>query len=446
LTRLRTLIRDASPAALTLACAVPFVFLHPHYQVHLAFGQVDVDLSDLAILAAVVAAALSGLRAGFGPLRAGRNVWLASAGFLVLILVSIAWAKAADSGYSISTNLVSALKFVEYAFLAPAVPLALRRPGDRRAFYWAVAAWSIVVTAVAALQFLGVLDQFRGHDPLDREPSILGEHDFAAFSGGALGFGFAWILLRRERALGVVGTATGGLGLALAAAIDSVTGMWASAIVLAAVGRRTGNGTVRRLGALAAVAIVVTVAAFSLRGHAVGAFMRFLGIRPNTHASSGNVQTWSQRVVLGYIGVEIFLHHPLAGVGWQESKRPHAFDPFLAGAREHWGKSQPPESFPSPQHMWGVQDGIIQTAADLGAIGLALLVAIGWSTARLAIGVGRRAPPELLFELLAVCTWLIVGIAVFAGSGLLPGLTVDAQLWLGLGLVVALDSSRTRTG
>ena len=64
-------LREASPAALVVACAVPFVFLHPHYQPHVDFGQVDVDLTDLAILAAALAALWDGFRRGWEPLRAG---------------------------------------------------------------------------------------------------------------------------------------------------------------------------------------------------------------------------------------------------------------------------------------------------------------------------------------------------------------------------------------
>ncbi len=146
------------------------------------------------------------------------------------------------------------------------------------------------------------------------------------------------------------------------------------------------------------------------------------------------MQTWTQRVLLGYIGAEIWLHHPVVGVGWQESMRPHAFDPYLPGARKHFAKKQPPIAFPSPQHMWGVQNGVIQTLADLGIVGLLLLAWIVWQAFRVA----GRAPPDRHFDLIAICGWLIVGFAVFTGTGLLAGEPSNAQLWLGLGLLVSL--------
>jgi hypothetical protein len=88
--------------------------------------------------------------------------------------------------------------------------------------------------------------------------------------------------------------------------------------------------------------------------------------------------------------------------------------------------------------MWGVQNGIVQTLADLGVAGLLLLAAIVWQAFRLA----GRAPPDRRFDLIAVCGLLIVGFAVFTGTGLLAGRPDDSQLWLGLGLLASLTNGR----
>lgn len=443
MTRLRALIKDASALARVTACAVPLIFLHPHYQAHLAAGQVDVDLSDLAILAVVLAGIWSGLHNGFGPLAAGRRVWLATSAFLAVVVISTVWAQHADPAYALSSHVVSALKFVEYAFLAPAAALTLRRPADRRIFWLAAAIWAAVVTAIAVLQFVGALSQFRGRHPLDREPSYLGEHDFAAFSGALLSLAFAALLLRTRRRLGMLAGVAGGLGVGIAAAIDAVAGMWLAALALWAVARGRVAVTAQRTLALIAIAAIVTGAAFALRGSAVASFMRFLGVRPSSEQTAAHVQTWTQRVLLGYIGVEIWLNHPVLGVGWQESKEAHSYMPVLPAARKHFGGSQPPYAFPSPEHEWGVQNGVIQVLADLGLVGLALLLVLAWQVVRLVLRAIPRAPP---FELLSACGWLVVGAAVFVGTGLLPGLTVDAQLWLGIGVVVALNDSLTSDG
>jgi hypothetical protein len=49
----------------------------------------------------------------------------------------------------------------------------------------------------------------------------------------------------------------------------------------------------------------------------------------------------------------------------------------------------------------------------------------------------------VVYELLVAVGWIVVGFAVFTGTGLLAGESVDAQLWIAVGLVVALKTSLT---
>ncbi len=428
-----------------LAGAVPFVFLHPHYQPHVAFGQVDVDLSDLAILAAALAALADGRVRGWRPLYAGRTIWPPFVAFLALLALSLLWARAEDPHYSVGHHLVSASKFVEYAVLAPAAALALRTRADRRAFLWAVALWTAFLALIAALQFLGLVDEFEGRRPEQREPSYIGIHDLGAISGAALAFLFAALVLPPVRRRAAVAGIAGGFGVALAAALDAVGGMVVSAVAIWGLARgRTRVGAARTV-AMAAVCAVVAVAAVTLRSSSIVSFLRFLGVKPNNAATSEHVQTYAQRVLLSYIGVRIWLGHPVLGVGWQESHEPHSFEPILPAARRHF-RSQPPYAFPSRAHEWGVQNGIVQTLADLGVVGLILLALTFAAAFRLLVRVLRRGPPDEARAALLVTSWLIVGIAVFAGTGLLPGLAVDAQLWLGLGLAAALHHSLAPDG
>ncbi len=438
-------LREASPAALVVACAVPFVFLHPHYQPHVAFGRVDVDLSDLAILAAALAALWDGFRRGWAPLRAGRSIWPWAAAFLVLLVVSLSWARYEDHQYALGNHLVSALKFCEYAVLAPAAALALRTRADRRAFYWAVALWTAFLVLIAALQFLGLVDEFQGRRPEQREPSYIGIHDLGALAGGALSFLFAALVIPPARARELVAGIAGGFGVALAAALDAVGGMIVAAAAIWGLARSRGPVSLRRTLALAGVCALVTLGAVTLRSSSIVSFFRFLGIKPNNAQTSGHVQTYAQRILLSYIGVEIWLKHPIVGAGWQESHQPHSFEPVLPAAHRRF-HSQPAYAFPSRDHEWGVQNGVVQTLADLGVVGLLLLAATFAAAFRLLVRVLRRGPPDDARESLAVVGWLIVGIAVFTGTGLLPGLAVDAQLWLGLGLAAALNHSLTQAG
>jgi hypothetical protein len=445
LTRLRALIGDASPAALVLAVAVPFVFLHAHYQPHLAAGQVDVDLTDLAILAAALAGLWDGLRRGWRPLRAGLTIWPPLAGFLVLIVLSLAWARYGDPHYVLGSHLVSALKFCEYAVLAPAAALALRARADRRVFFWAVALWASFLALVAALQFLGVVNEFEGRRPVQREPSYIGIHDLGAFAGAGLSMLFAAIVLAPVKARARIAGIAGAVGVALAAAFDAVGGMVVAAAAIWVVARRRGRISVPRTAALAGVCALVVIAAILLRSSSIVSFMRFLGVKANNQQTSGHVQSYAQRVMLGYIGVRIWLNHPVVGAGWQESQLPHSFAPILPAAHRRF-HSQPAYAFPAPQHEWGVQNGIVQTLADLGVVGLLLLAATFAAAFRLLVRVARRGPPDLARSALAATGWLILAIAVFTGTGLLAGAVVDAQLWLGLGLAAALNETLTSDG
>ena len=429
-----------APAAVALALAVPLVFLHPHYQPSFTVGPLTADLSDLAILVAVLGAAASAWRDGIEPLRNARAVWLPLVAFCVFLLASLLWARHDDPQYVLSDHLVSALKFVEYVFLAAAVPLALRSDKDRRTFFWAVAIWSAFLTLIALLQFVGVVNEFKGRRPQQREPSYIGVHDLGAFSGAALSFAFASILLGGRRGLARAAGVSGAVGVALAAALDSVGGMLLTAVAGIGLARRRSTLTLPRALAVAGICAVVTIAAVTLRGPAIKSFLRFLGVAPATKEETRDIQTYAQRTLLAYIGVRVWLDHPVLGAGWQESAEPHAFEPHLAQAHARF-RNAAPQAFPSPDHKWGVQNGIVQTLADLGIVGALLLAATLGAALRLLLRVATRGPPALSWAALAGIGWLFFAFAVFTGSGLLPGIPVDALLWLAVGLAVALHNS-----
>lgn len=438
------MLRRASPAALVLALAVPFVFLHPVYQVSVTAGPLTADLSDFAILATVVAALVDGVRRGFRPLHRHRAIWIPVVCFALLILASFAWARRFDASYALQDHLVSAAKFLEYMCLAGAAPLALRDEDDRRVFLWTILGWSSFLSLIAVLQFLGFVHQFNGRRPVTREPSYIGHHDLGGFSGAALSAGFAAILLGLRRRLGAVGLVSGAFGIAIAAALDSVGGMLLTAATMIVLARRRVRLSWPRVGGVAVVCVVVSLGAVTLRSAAIKDFLRFLGVSPETKAQQ-DIQTYAQRTVLMYIGLQIFVHHPLLGVGWQESREPKAFRPYLASARKAFPKAAP-ASFPSNRNLWGIQNGLLQTLADLGVAGGIVLLAILASAVRLLVRVAARGPPELAWWAITTFGFLIFAVAVFTGSGLLPGLPVDALLWLSVGLAASLDNSLSGAG
>jgi O-antigen ligase len=412
---------------LVLAAALPLLFLHRQYQPSVTTGGVTLTLADLGLVAVVVAAFATALRDGCAPLARARVVWLALALFAVWMFASLAWARHGDAAYALGSHVVSAGKFLEFMLLAPAVPLILRRPGDRRVFFVAFVAWSSFLTIVAILQFLGVVNEFEGRRSLQREPSYVGVHELGAISGAALSLAFVAIVLGRWRRSSLAPLLAGGVGVALAAALDSVGGIAAAAATVWAVARTREPVPLRRVGALVAIVVAVAIAAVSLRGSAVTAFLEFLGVRAQTE-NAQNVQTYAHRTLLGYIGVKIWLDHPIVGAGWQESELPAAFTPHLAAAHRRF-PTEPAQAFPAPAHEWGVQNGIIQTLADLGVVGLALLLAGLAGAFRLALRAGALVAPA----------WLWVAFAVFTGTGLLAGASVNVLLWLAVGLAVSVD-------
>lgn len=414
---------------MVLAAALPLIFLHKQYQPVFGIGTIDVTAADVAIAAVVVAAAHQGRRHGLQPLRATRAVWISLAAFLAWLAASLVWARRIDPSYALGSHVVSAGKFIEYALLAPALPLLVRRARDACVPFQALLIWSSFLTVVAALQFLGLLDEFEGRRPLQREPSYVGIHELGAVSGAVLVTAFVALVASRWRRTSTWAAAAGGFGVAFAAALDSIGGLAAAAASVWLLVRSRRVIPVRRTVALAGMVIAVAVAAVALRGTAVTAFLEFVGVRKEAEATRNHVQSYAHRTLLGYIGLRIWLDHPVAGVGWQESREPASFTPQLERAHARF-PDEPAEAFPSRDHPWGVQNGVIQTLADLGCVGLALLLATLLTAARTSIRAARQGSGLALTAI----GWLWVSFAVFTGVGLLAGTPIDALLWLSVGL------------
>jgi hypothetical protein len=174
---------------------------------------------------------------------------------------------------------------------------------------------------------------------------------------------------------------------------------------------------------------VITAGTALMRGEALTRFAEFVGIR-DENGDTG-VESYAQRTLLAYIGAKIWLDHPVVGVGWQASDDEFAYGPHLADARKRF-PDEPAEAFPSPERPWGVQNAYVQTLADLGLVGLAVLAALGW--AAVAAGrAGARASPLALVGLL----WLLVAAGIWIGVGLVPGIPLAALTWIGLGLAIS---------
>jgi hypothetical protein len=442
-------LRGAAVAwpALVPCIAFPFLFLHVDYQPGLDIGigstTIGVELSDLAALAVAAAAVVAGLREGWQPLRASRGLWLAASAFLGVIAFGTIYGALRPEAYAFTTHIVTAAKFGEYALLAPAVPLLIRRPASAYPLLWTVAGWSVCATGVGVLQFAGVVEAFDGVR-LQREPSFVGIHDFSALSGAALAIALALVVAgdnrRGSRALALVGGVSGALGLALAGAVTGVAGF--AAATVAALAIAAGRGRVDARRAVAAFTVVVLVAAgvLLIRGGEAERSLRAMGLGPEPTKQRG-VESFQERTLLGYIGLRIFRDHPIAGVGWQGSHEESSYGPYLAAAHRRYPNA-PEIAFPSPAHSWGVQNAYLETLSDLGLTGALALLALLATAITSGLRSALRAPPVSLPPTLIGLLWLLVACGVWNGLGLVAGIPNEALTWLALGMIGAAAAWR----
>ena len=440
-TRLRTLVDRDAAGALVLTASIPFLFLHERYQPDLAVAvgstTLDIRLSDVAVLAVVAAAVVVARRTGLDRLRAGRALWISGIALLAWLAFELARpASLHDSQFS--EDAVTLSKLCEYALLAAAVPLLVRRATDLALLAGGLVVWSAVATGVALLQFFG-LDIFDAWNAGWRQPSFLGHHDLAALSALALALAVAAIAASRARIpaapLFAVALASGVLGLVVAGSVAAAAGLAAGALAVWVAARRRHGVSAGRVIALVAVVLAVAGGVSAVRGDALADFLRFLGVRGDTRPVG--VESYSQRTVLAYIGLRIFRDNPVAGVGWQRSSRPEVFEPYVPDARRRF-PNVVELAFPAEGREWGVQNLYIQMAADAGVIGLALTLAVGAAGLLLAWRAAARAPTPWAAGagLLVLCALLTLA-GEWASLGIVAGIPLQAATCLALGLAAA---------
>ena len=335
-------------------------------------------------------------------------------------------------------HLVSFLKFGEYALLAPAIPLLVRRGQDLTIVLGSLVLWSVVATTVALVQFFGV-DVFDAWNPGWRQPSFLGHHDLAALSAVVVGLAVAAILCGTRRLpsprLFAVALAAGALGLIVAGSLAAAGGFALGAAAAAFVARGRFEPSRRRILALVAVVAVIGAGVTAIRADSLEEFVRFLGISEERQPEG--VETYSQRTVLAYIGIRIWEDNPIVGVGWQRSARAEVFEPYLADARARF-PDVVDHAFPAPGREWGVQNLYVQILADAGLVGLVLLLAVGVGGAVLAWRTVVHAPrPWAAGVGVATICGLLTLAGEWASLGIVAGIPILAATCVLLGLAAA---------
>ena len=421
-----------APRALLVAAAIPLLFLHSEFQpsVSARIGGTSVDayLSDFAVLAVVVAALAVAVRDGLAPLAPARFLWLVAGAFFVWLFFGVAWGRHTTPGYPTSTHFVTALKFLEYALLAPAVVLLLRTRDDLLAAFWSFAVWSCCATGVGIAEFFGADVGAKGTVG-HRQASFLSSADFAALSAASLLLGLLALglpRLRFPRALGVVAAVTGVLGTIVAGAVASVLGIATALVLVGAVAVWRREVPARGALVVATVAAVAAAGVVVIRGHDLGAFARFLGAsKQQTTEPQTKVQTYAHRTLLVWIGYRIWRDHPLLGVGWEGSAEPGAFVRYLPAAHDRF-PNEAPLAFPSaaPGRRYGVQNVWVQALADLGVVGCLLWASVFAAAAWLAV----RSHALVALAWTGLLVWL------WSAQGFVAGIPLDALTWLAFGL------------
>ena len=429
---------------MAFAALVPLVFLHRTYQPSLTVdvGSTDatVSLSDLAVLGCGAVAGVVAARRGFAPLRRGLPVLLLGGAWLALVLLSTFYGAAIGDQYRFATHLVTALKLCEYALLAVAAPLVIRRAEELLPLLVTLTLWSAAASVGAVLQFLGLVNELEGRRPGQREPSFVGLHDLAALSGATLAIALTAIALgspgRRDRVLAGVAGVSGAVGLVLSGALAGFVGLVAAAAAIAGLSALRRALTAGRAAALAGVVLVVAAGIFALREGDMRAFLRFLGVQPARDTETFAGESYVQRLVLGYIGTRIFLDQPVLGAGWQATSEEETYGPYVPDARRRYPDA-PPLAFPSPEHPWGVQNAYLQAAAELGAVGLLVFLGVFAAGLLVAGRAAARAPPATARAAAVPILWLLVTMGVWLGLGLVAGIPLVGLHWLALGLAAA---------
>jgi O-Antigen ligase len=417
-------LRSPRFALFLLAVALTLVRARDLPAVDVGFGSTSaaVTPADLVLGALAVAAVLSLLRNGTP--RAAWPTILAAAAFIALLLGTAA----ANGAYAF----VSGVKLTELAALALAAIAFLRSRAQLEALADLLIIFGIAADIYAAVEFVA--------NGGGRQPSFLGEHDFAALATLPVLYGLCLLYEGSAAKRAWTAIVVGSIGCVLGAALASLVGFYLGSALLMVVRAARRRLTLQQAVATLAVVAVVTAGTLTIRAGSLGFLQSWFGkppSRPGQYASS-----WSQRLIYVYVGGRMFLAHPILGTGWWSDVPPSEWARYLPDARRHFS-DQPPRYFPPADRPFIPQQTYDEILYELGLVGaavfLALLVALGQRAAEAA-----RTSADAV-EASLPGAWLAASIGALAGEGLFGGTAVAATFWLTAGVIVALAPVRLRT-
>ena len=327
-------------------------------------GAIDLTPLDVFYVALVIAVALAFLsRSEEGASRPRADVGQRAIWIFVLVLgigiLAVYWR---DPG-AVSGSFVSWFRLAQTVTLMSLIPAIVKTRDDLALVLRVVALSGFVSLLLAVNGLTGARDAISG---IERAGTFL--------SSNSVGLLAAMLLL-----------------LALHSPVPSATWQRIGLGVMAVFGMVASKS----IGSLIAVAVVLTVAGFSsrspgvrVREHAlfplvirvlaVGVVLMDLALVLRPESLPGRLEftssTTMHRVLVGAAGLEIFRHHPVIGVGWQQSSKPEYIgDPEINRALGRRFPDAYPHLFPDVRPT-SVHNLYIQTLAEAGIIGFIVLM------------------------------------------------------------------------
>jgi O-antigen ligase len=311
------------------------------------------------------------------PLRGGPVLVFLGYTGLTLLYVAVV-----DQG-RLPVSSVSWLRLVETASIGWLAVVFLRTSRDV----------TVVLSAIALGGAIGVIVAVAGGAG-DADAGLLGTRGGGVLNPNTLGLVSGLLVLMGT--FGALGPSLlhrvplalwGGVGLVQSQSVGSLVGTSIAFLLGFAFMVAPGRRIVAARALRAAMVLVVAVAV---------AYGVAVVIRPSNLPTSEQFRDSSagQRTVVAAAGLEIAERNPIIGVGWRRSEQPEIIgDPDVNGELRARFPATRNDFFPDVSPT-SVHNAYVQVTADLGLIGLGLLLFVVVSLGRQIGGVLRRATPR----------------------------------------------------
>jgi O-antigen ligase len=283
-----------------------------------------------------------------------------------------------------AASVAAYMRLVITASFALVFHMALRDQWDMRFFNKALIAFAVVTIVVGTCLVLAGTDQGETKVLAGRSGGILGPGSFGLVSGLLVLYGF----IKKDdvscpSVLWISSLILGLIGLSLAKSIAPIFATAATvALYLGALRSRRSRtpGPVRWAAIGTAIGLATGVAVWSFRSHDVSGLV------------SSSDGSFSQRVMLAYTGLQIFLDNPLIGVGWQASTAEAVIvSPGVSAAAMEEFPGLPNHYFSKPASLHNMY---VQFLAELGIVGFSLFVWVFFRTAKSVARIVKNVAAE----------------------------------------------------